>query len=179
MRTILDGAHEVTTAADPTEAMGLLDQRPFDVLLTDVRMPGASGFDLLAAAKKSPSDPSVVMMTGYASIPDAIEAIRRGAFDYVSKPPRRRRSRSSSRARPSSARAPRRAAASRSRRWRASSATRSRSRATEPRATTSSLLTQFHGNVTRAATHAGMTREPAPAPPEVRRALRGFKPAAS
>jgi DNA-binding NtrC family response regulator len=49
-------------------------------------MPGVSGFDLLAAAKRCAAAPSVVMMTGYASIPDAVEAIRRGAFDYVAKP---------------------------------------------------------------------------------------------
>ncbi len=66
--------------------MALLGQEPFDVVLTDVRMPGATGFDVLEAAKRSGGEPSVVMMTGFASVPDAVDAMRRGAFDYVSKP---------------------------------------------------------------------------------------------
>lgn len=86
MSSILGRAHDVVTTPDAVQAVALMEQRPFDVLLTDVRMPGVSGFDLLAAAKRCVADPSVVMMTGYASIPDAVEAIRRGAFDYVAKP---------------------------------------------------------------------------------------------
>ena len=86
MSSILRDAHDVTTMADPAAAMALVAQRPFDVVLTDVRMPGATGFDVLAAVKRCGSDASVVMMTGFASIADAVSAMRQGAFDYVSKP---------------------------------------------------------------------------------------------
>jgi DNA-binding NtrC family response regulator len=86
MASILRDAHDVTTMADAAAAMELVAQRPFDVVLTDVRMPGATGFDVLAAVKRCGSDASVVMMTGFASIPDAVSAMRQGAFDYVSKP---------------------------------------------------------------------------------------------
>ena len=86
MASILEEAHEVTTSSDPQAAMALLRQGRFDVVLTDVRMPGATGFDVLEEVKRSGCDASVVMMTGYASVPDAVTAMRQGAFDYVAKP---------------------------------------------------------------------------------------------
>src|SRR5690242_4277479 len=86
MSSILGETYDVTTAPDAAAATALLDGRRFDVVLTDVRMPGESGFDLLATVKRSSPATSVVMMTGFASISDAVEAIRRGAFDYVAKP---------------------------------------------------------------------------------------------
>jgi DNA-binding NtrC family response regulator len=86
MASILGEAYEVTTTPDPRAAVSFLEQRPFDVVLTDVRMPGMTGFDLLAAARRCGADASVVMMTGFASIRDAVGAIRNGAFDYVAKP---------------------------------------------------------------------------------------------
>jgi DNA-binding NtrC family response regulator len=84
--SVLGGVYEVTTTTDPRVAISLLQQRPFDVVLTDVRMPGTTGFELLAAARRSGAEASVVMMTGYASVPDAVAAMRSGAFDYVAKP---------------------------------------------------------------------------------------------
>jgi DNA-binding NtrC family response regulator len=55
-------------------------------VLTDMRMPGASGFDVLAAATRCAHAPTVVVMTGYATIPEAVVAMRQGAFDYIAKP---------------------------------------------------------------------------------------------
>jgi DNA-binding NtrC family response regulator len=86
MASILGDTYDVSTAASAADAAALLDARPFDVVLTDVRMPGATGFDLLETVKRAAPATSVVMMTGFASIPDAVNAIRRGAFDYVAKP---------------------------------------------------------------------------------------------
>lgn len=86
MERILGEAYEVMITSDPTRALALLARERFDVLLTDVRMPPASGFDLLAAARRCAQPPRVVMMTGYASIPDAVAAMRQGAFDYLAKP---------------------------------------------------------------------------------------------
>jgi DNA-binding NtrC family response regulator len=84
--TILEPAYEVTTASDGTTALALLGSAPFDVVLTDVRMPGASGFDVLRAARTRSPGTSVVMMTAYANVPDAVAAIKLGACDYVAKP---------------------------------------------------------------------------------------------
>lgn len=86
MGRVLGEAHEVTTTADPFRAMSLLAQGRFDLLLTDVRMPQATGFELLAAAKRCAEPPRVIMMTGFACVPDAVSAIRQGAFDYLPKP---------------------------------------------------------------------------------------------
>ena len=86
MASILGERYDVATASDATAALALVQTRPFDVVLTDVRMPGASGFDLLESMKRAAPGTSVVMMTGFASVPDAVAAIRRGAFDYVAKP---------------------------------------------------------------------------------------------
>jgi len=53
MASILRDAYDVATTPDPAHAIALMEQKSFDVLLTDIRMPGATGFDLLAAAKRS------------------------------------------------------------------------------------------------------------------------------
>jgi DNA-binding NtrC family response regulator len=86
MESILGAAHHVTTVSDPAAAMALLGAQPFDVVITDVRMPGATGFDVLAAAGRADPAVPVVMMTGYATVPEAVTAIKGGAFDYVVKP---------------------------------------------------------------------------------------------
>jgi DNA-binding NtrC family response regulator len=86
MATILRDAYEVTSTCNPRDAMALLERQAFDVVLTDVRMPGASGFDVLAAVRRRKAGTKVVLMTGFASIPDAVRAMREGAYDYVAKP---------------------------------------------------------------------------------------------
>jgi DNA-binding NtrC family response regulator len=85
--SILGEAHDVTKASDGGEALALLEaQEPFDVVVTDVRMPRADGFQVLAAARRRHPDTQVVLLTAYASIPDAVAAMRDGAYDYVEKP---------------------------------------------------------------------------------------------
>lgn len=86
MASILGDVHEVTTTPDPAQAVSLVERTHFDVVLTDVSMPVASGFDVLQAALRSSPATRVIMMTGYASIPDAVRAMRQGAFDYLPKP---------------------------------------------------------------------------------------------
>lgn len=85
--TILAEAHEVTKAPDGAVALELIEaQPPFDVVVTDVRMPRADGFQVLAAARRRDPETQVVLLTAYASIPDAVAAMREGAYDYVEKP---------------------------------------------------------------------------------------------
>src|SRR6266498_5715610 len=83
---ILEEAFAVEEAEDGARALALVATRPYDVVVTDIRMPGADGFELLAAVKARDPAVEVVMMTGYATVQDAVRAMRRGAFDYLEKP---------------------------------------------------------------------------------------------
>ena len=83
---ILGDTHEVTTAADGATAISLIGSREFDAIVTDLRMPGADGFEVLRAAKSRSPDTEVIMMTAYATVPDAVRAMKEGAYDYLEKP---------------------------------------------------------------------------------------------
>jgi DNA-binding NtrC family response regulator len=79
--------HEVVTAADGESAWELLQRQPFDVMVTDLKMPRLDGIELLKRVKQGPrAEMAVIMMTAYGSIPVAVEAMRLGAFDFVTKP---------------------------------------------------------------------------------------------
>jgi two-component system, NtrC family, response regulator AlgB len=78
--------HEAGIAADAMEAMAVMDRSAFDVVLSDVRMAGMDGLALLRELRRRHPDAGVVLMTAYATIPDAVEAIRGGAYDYLVKP---------------------------------------------------------------------------------------------
>lgn len=83
---ILGGTHDVITASNGEEALHRLRTEPFDVVLSDVRMPGADGFTVLREAKRMRPDVEVILMTAYASVPSAVEAMKSGAYDYLPKP---------------------------------------------------------------------------------------------
>ncbi|NTX06165.1 sigma-54 dependent transcriptional regulator [Myxococcus sp. CA040A] len=83
---ILGDAYAVTEAADGEQAMSLLASRDFDVVVTDIQMPGADGFAVLREVKRRAPDTEVILVTAFASIPKAVEAIKEGAYDYLSKP---------------------------------------------------------------------------------------------
>jgi len=78
--------YQVTTASSVHEAIEALGTQVFDAALTDVRMPDMSGLDLLKEIKKRDESIEVVIMTGYPTIATAIEALKEGAYDYLSKP---------------------------------------------------------------------------------------------
>ncbi|HLE40745.1 MAG TPA: S16 family serine protease, partial [Nitrospirota bacterium] len=78
--------YTVITAADGAEALAELETSEFDLLLTDLRMGTIDGMELLEKAKAKYPDTKVIMITAYASIPSAIEAIKKGAFSYIAKP---------------------------------------------------------------------------------------------
>jgi two-component system response regulator AtoC len=84
-RILADG-YAVEEAEDGGRALALVATRPYDVVVTDIRMPGADGFELLAAVKARDPATEVVMMTGYATVQDAVRAMKQGAFDYLEKP---------------------------------------------------------------------------------------------
>jgi DNA-binding NtrC family response regulator len=86
LTTVLEGAYDVTAASSGATAIALVGTLAFDVVLTDVRMPEATGFDVLRAVQDRSPRTAVVMITAYASVADAVAAIRLGAYDYVAKP---------------------------------------------------------------------------------------------
>jgi len=78
--------YEVVVAENGAQALASLRQRPFDLLVSDIRMPDCSGIDVLREAKVVQADLPGILMTGFASTETAIEALRTGALDYISKP---------------------------------------------------------------------------------------------
>jgi DNA-binding NtrC family response regulator len=78
--------HEVRVAPDGEAALKLLEESNVDVLLTDISMPRMDGMELLRRVHQRPNPPEVVMLTGRATVETAIEAMKLGAYDYLSKP---------------------------------------------------------------------------------------------
>lgn len=78
--------YEVYEAADALSARRIFDTKPIDAVVSDVRMPGMSGLELLTHIKQQQSDVGVILMTAYASVDTAVLAIKRGAYDYITKP---------------------------------------------------------------------------------------------
>jgi len=85
-RFLVNRGHQVKLAGSADEALTLLAEEPIDLILSDVRMPGMSGLDLLREVKSRDPEIQLVMMSGYSSVRDAVEAIQLGAEDYVEKP---------------------------------------------------------------------------------------------
>lgn len=83
---LLQAGYEVATAADGREALQLLRVAPRDLIITDLQMPGISGIDLLSQARVGHPDTTVVLITAFGSIENAVEAMKAGAFDYLTKP---------------------------------------------------------------------------------------------
>ncbi len=83
--------HEVVTETDPSKALMLLRERPYDLVITDLKMPKIDGIKVLEETKKSNPQISVIILTAYATIETAVEAIQKGAYDYITKPFRRER----------------------------------------------------------------------------------------
>ena len=87
MRTELPSiGHEVVVCPNGTTAIQALQQQSFDAAILDVRMPDMSGIDVLKRLKEISPDTEAVMMTGYASEENAVQAMRLGACDYLRKP---------------------------------------------------------------------------------------------
>ena len=78
----------VTTASDGRAAITALERNPsrFTLILTDINMPGADGFEVLKTARAGNRSCYVVMITGYATLDSALRAVREGAYDYLAKP---------------------------------------------------------------------------------------------
>lgn len=87
LKTLLEKNHyEVTSVISPVEAIRIIKEKSFDVVLTDVRMPEINGIELIGPIKKQSSHTQIILMTSYADITSAIKSIKQGAFDYIPKP---------------------------------------------------------------------------------------------
>src|SRR5690349_22378037 len=85
LRAALEDHYDVYLAEDAKSAMDLLEKEHFDVLLTDFRLPSEDGMKLIARAKSLSKPPICILMTAYGSEELAVEAMKRGADDYIPK----------------------------------------------------------------------------------------------
>ncbi|MEQ1354786.1 MAG: sigma-54 dependent transcriptional regulator, partial [Candidatus Acidiferrum sp.] len=86
LRRLLEDDYDTYVAADIAGAMEVLERDQIDVILTDLRLGGEDGMTLIERALKLPHPPICIMMTAYGSVDTAVEAMKRGAYDFVTKP---------------------------------------------------------------------------------------------
>jgi DNA-binding NtrC family response regulator len=86
LRASLEDSFDVYVAADIAGALGVLEGEQFDLVLTDLRLGGEDGMQLIEKVLALPHPPIVIMMTAYGSVDAAVEAMKRGAYDFVTKP---------------------------------------------------------------------------------------------
>src|SRR5271167_3474767 len=85
LRSALEDHYDVYLAEDSTAAMELLEKEHFDILLTDFRLPSEDGMKLIVRAKSLSKPPICILMTAYGSEELAVDAMKRGADDYIAK----------------------------------------------------------------------------------------------
>ncbi len=85
-RNLTAAGYRVLTSESVAQALQLLTEHPIDLVVTDLKMPGASGLDLVRHVRDNLRDTQVMMITGYASVEGAVEAVKSGAEEYLAKP---------------------------------------------------------------------------------------------
>ncbi len=83
---LVDAGYEVVTVDSASKALELISSHELDLVITDMRMPGLDGMEFLAQLTSREPELPVIMMTAYATVEKAVEAMKRGAFDYITKP---------------------------------------------------------------------------------------------
>ena len=84
--TLTEEGYRVDSAIDGKRALDLVRNKSYDLILTDLRMPEVDGFEVLSAVKEYDNETSVIVMTAYGTIEDAVEAMKKGAYDFITKP---------------------------------------------------------------------------------------------
>jgi DNA-binding NtrC family response regulator len=84
--TLAAEKHEIVATADPAVALSRIGEERFDLLITDYKMPRMTGIELLSEARKLRPEMPVVMMTAFATVQTAVDAMKLGAYDYIQKP---------------------------------------------------------------------------------------------
>ncbi|MBN1346295.1 MAG: response regulator [Phycisphaerae bacterium] len=79
-------AYQITTTSNSLEVPGLLDAGAFDLIVSDLKMPGLDGMDILRLIKEKGRDEELIIITAFGSLETAIEALSLGVFDYITKP---------------------------------------------------------------------------------------------
>lgn len=82
-----DKSFEVEEAENGKQAIDLLGQQDFDVVLCDIKMPGVDGIEVLDYARENHPDTAVIMISGHGDLDTAVDSMKKGAYDYISKPP--------------------------------------------------------------------------------------------
>lgn len=84
--TLQEEGYKIVSSRNGTDALQMIEKDHFDVLITDIKMPGMSGMDLLEKIRVHHPEIEVIIITGFGSISSAVEAIKKGAVDYITKP---------------------------------------------------------------------------------------------
>ena len=82
LQRILSPEFDVLTAEDGTRALGLIAEQDLDVVVTDIRMPGADGMIVLQETKRQHPDTEVILMTAFATVQAAVDAMKQGAYGF-------------------------------------------------------------------------------------------------
>ncbi|NIR48612.1 response regulator [candidate division KSB1 bacterium] len=83
---LIEAGYETTSTASPQSALELINDVAFDVILTDLKLPGMDGIRFMGRAREIQPDVTVIMMTAYGTVSSAVEAMRQGAYYYLTKP---------------------------------------------------------------------------------------------
>jgi DNA-binding NtrC family response regulator len=84
--SLRDAGHRVATASDGEEALAMIASQVFDVMICDIRLPRLDGLTLFRRTRQESPDTTVILMTAYVAISDAVAAVKEGAYDYLTKP---------------------------------------------------------------------------------------------
>jgi len=86
VETLMDEGYRVDAAEDGKKALDLVRNKSYDLVLTDLKMPNVNGMEVLSGIKDLDSELAVIVMTAYGTIEDAVEAMKKGAYDFITKP---------------------------------------------------------------------------------------------
>ena len=78
--------YEITTTNNPIEALELAKKGTFDLVISDLKMPGLDGLELIDAIKRVDADIPIIIITAYGTVESAAEAMQKGGFDFITKP---------------------------------------------------------------------------------------------
>ncbi len=84
--TLESNGYRIATAENGIDGIKLFEKESFDIVITDLRLPGANGIEVLKSIKNISHDTGVIIITAFADVKNAVEAMREGAYDYISKP---------------------------------------------------------------------------------------------
>jgi DNA-binding NtrC family response regulator len=82
----IEDDYQVQCAEDANQALSVLENENFDIILADIKMPGMDGMEMLRRIKSIRQDAIIIIMTAFATVDTAVQALKDGAFDYVTKP---------------------------------------------------------------------------------------------